>query len=117
MRWADDNPELFAMMERSYMYIFRDLDPEEPIASASYICSFSNLQVPAVQSQGVKRRGKGMGVSVSVCYWVLCHCQFRSFDRMAFSLFRTSRASYPLPPLISLFLSSTSLPPPLSSTG
>ena len=23
MRWADDNPELFAMMERTYMYIFR----------------------------------------------------------------------------------------------
>lgn len=47
MRWADDNAELFAMMERSYMYIFRDLDPEEPIPSSSYICNFSNLQVQA----------------------------------------------------------------------
>ena len=23
MKWADDNPELFAMMERTFMYIFR----------------------------------------------------------------------------------------------
>ena len=23
MKWAADNPELFAMMERTYMYIFR----------------------------------------------------------------------------------------------
>eukprot|EP00049_Salpingoeca_infusionum_P026788 m.27924 g.27924 ORF g.27924 m.27924 type:complete len:1165 (+) comp8999_c0_seq1:165-3659(+) len=46
--WADDNPELFAMMERNYMYIFRDLDPEEPIASTSYICNFSSLQVESV---------------------------------------------------------------------
>ena len=45
IRWADDNPELFAMMERGYMYIFRDRDPEEPIAATSYICNFSNLQV------------------------------------------------------------------------
>ncbi len=25
MKWAADNPELFAMMERTYMYIFRYL--------------------------------------------------------------------------------------------
>ncbi|EGD73851.1 WD repeat-containing protein 35 [Salpingoeca rosetta] len=55
MRWADDNPELFAMMERSYMYIFRDLDPEEPIASSSYICNFSNLQVETVALDEIMR--------------------------------------------------------------
>lgn len=48
MRWADDNPQLFAMMERGYMYIFRDLDPEEPIPSTSYISNFSDLQVESV---------------------------------------------------------------------
>ena len=30
MIWAEDNPELFAMMEKTRMYIFRGLDPEEP---------------------------------------------------------------------------------------
>jgi WD repeat-containing protein 35 len=39
--WAEDNPELFAMMEKTRMYIIRNLDPEEPIASAGYICKFA----------------------------------------------------------------------------
>ena len=28
MKWAEDNTELFAMMEKTRMYIFRNLDPE-----------------------------------------------------------------------------------------
>lgn len=28
MKWARDNPELFAMMEKTRMYVFRNLDPE-----------------------------------------------------------------------------------------
>ena len=45
MKWAEDNPELFAMMEKTRMYIFRNLDPEEPILSSGWICEFSDLQV------------------------------------------------------------------------
>jgi WD repeat-containing protein 35 len=41
MKWATDNPDLFAMMEKTRMYIFRNLEPEEPILSAGYICSFA----------------------------------------------------------------------------
>ena len=40
MCWASDNPELFAMMEKTRMYVFRNMDPEEPIASSGYLCSF-----------------------------------------------------------------------------
>ena len=28
MKWAEDNAELIAMMEKTRMYIFRNLDPE-----------------------------------------------------------------------------------------
>lgn len=28
MKWAKDNPDLFAMMEKTRMYVFRNLDPE-----------------------------------------------------------------------------------------
>eukprot|EP00730_Choanoeca_flexa_P001723 TRINITY_DN10757_c0_g1_i2.p1 TRINITY_DN10757_c0_g1~~TRINITY_DN10757_c0_g1_i2.p1 ORF type:complete len:1157 (+),score=402.04 TRINITY_DN10757_c0_g1_i2:149-3619(+) len=55
IRWADDNPSLFAMMERSYMYIFRGLDPDEPIASNAYISHFSNLQVESVALDEIMR--------------------------------------------------------------
>ncbi|CAG0891619.1 unnamed protein product [Cyprideis torosa] len=41
VRWACDNPELFAVMEKTRMYIFRNLDPEEPVTTSGYICSFS----------------------------------------------------------------------------
>jgi len=48
MRWADDNPELFALMEKTRMYIFRGLVAEEPSLSSAYICSFSELEIRAV---------------------------------------------------------------------
>eukprot|EP00002_Diphylleia_rotans_P007172 TRINITY_DN1668_c0_g1_i5.p1 TRINITY_DN1668_c0_g1~~TRINITY_DN1668_c0_g1_i5.p1 ORF type:complete len:840 (+),score=196.96 TRINITY_DN1668_c0_g1_i5:209-2728(+) len=48
MKWSDDNPELFAMMEKTRMYIFRNQDPEEPVLSSGYICSFSKLKIKAV---------------------------------------------------------------------
>ena len=28
VKWSDDNPDLFAIMEKTRMYIFRGLDPE-----------------------------------------------------------------------------------------
>ncbi|XP_070533961.1 WD repeat-containing protein 35-like isoform X2 [Ptychodera flava] len=48
MKWAEDNSELFAMMEKTRMYIFRNLDPEEPILSSGYICNFEDLQIKSV---------------------------------------------------------------------
>lgn len=48
IKWADDNPELFAMMEKTRMYIFRNLGPEEPIQSSGYLCKFSDLEVTSV---------------------------------------------------------------------
>ena len=43
-----DNPDLFAMMEKTRMYIFRGTDPEEPIISSGQICTFEALQVRSV---------------------------------------------------------------------
>jgi len=48
MRWATDNEELFAMMEKTRMYIFRGLDPEEPVLSSAFICTFNKLKIKAV---------------------------------------------------------------------
>ena len=47
MLWSDDNPELFAMMEKTRMYIFRGEEPEEPVSSSGYLCKFSDLEVRA----------------------------------------------------------------------
>lgn len=48
MQWAEDNPELFAIMERTYMYIFRGVDPEEPRVSSGWLCKFKDLEVRSV---------------------------------------------------------------------
>lgn len=48
MRWATDNPDLFAIMEKTRMYIVRGLQPEEPILSNAYICAFKDLQIQSV---------------------------------------------------------------------
>lgn len=55
MKWAADNPDLFAMMEKTRMYIIRKLEPEEPILSAGYICSFKDLEIRAVLLDEVLR--------------------------------------------------------------
>jgi WD repeat-containing protein 35 len=48
MRWASDNPDLFAIMEKTRMYIVRGLQPEEPVLSNAYICAFRDLQIQSV---------------------------------------------------------------------
>ncbi|GAB5366413.1 hypothetical protein AAMO2058_001141600 [Amorphochlora amoebiformis] len=51
--WSDDNPELFACMEKNRMYIFRKDKPEEPVASSAYLCNFSDLCITAVNLDSV----------------------------------------------------------------
>ena len=46
--WASDNAEMFLVMEKTRMYIFRGTDPEEPVPSAASPCQFRNLKVKAV---------------------------------------------------------------------
>lgn len=46
--WAKDNPQFLAFMEKTRMYVFRGTDPEEPISSSGYICSFEDLEITGV---------------------------------------------------------------------
>lgn len=48
MMWASDNPDLMAVMEKTRLYIFRGLEPEEPVLSSGYVCKHENLQIKAV---------------------------------------------------------------------
>ncbi|XP_066601241.1 WD repeat-containing protein 35 [Prorops nasuta] len=48
MCWAQDNPSLLAIMEKTRMYVLRGLDPEEPISCTGYICSFQDLEIRCV---------------------------------------------------------------------
>lgn len=41
MCWASDNPQLLAVMEKTRMYIFKGIYPEEPVACSGYLCSFN----------------------------------------------------------------------------
>uniref|UniRef100_A0A1Y1LSD8 Uncharacterized protein n=1 Tax=Photinus pyralis TaxID=7054 RepID=A0A1Y1LSD8_PHOPY len=48
MCWASDNPQLLAIMEKTRMYVFKGIYPEEPISTSGYICRFENLEIQAV---------------------------------------------------------------------
>nr|XP_012150631.1 PREDICTED: WD repeat-containing protein 35 isoform X2 [Megachile rotundata] len=48
MCWAQDNPALLAIMEKTRMYVLREFDPEEPISCTGYICSFQDLEIRCV---------------------------------------------------------------------
>lgn len=43
MKWANDNPDLFAMMEKTRMYVFRNLDPEVRFFGCVVTCIVSLL--------------------------------------------------------------------------
>ncbi|PWU89489.1 putative intraflagellar transport protein 122B [Trypanosoma cruzi] len=49
VRWSKDDPELFAVLEKSRMYIFRGTEAEEPVQSRACICKFKSLKVRALQ--------------------------------------------------------------------
>lgn len=59
MRWASDNPDLFAIMEKTRMYIIRGLQPEEPVLSNAYICAFRDLQIQSVLIDEVIQNPEG----------------------------------------------------------
>lgn len=42
---SSDSPDMFATMEKDKMYIFRGVNPEEPINSQGYMCSFNELSI------------------------------------------------------------------------
>jgi WD repeat-containing protein 35 len=48
MQWSSDDPQLLAIMEKTRMYIFRGMEPEEPVLSSGYLCAFSDLRITAV---------------------------------------------------------------------
>uniref|UniRef100_A0A1B6EDL0 WD repeat-containing protein 35 n=1 Tax=Clastoptera arizonana TaxID=38151 RepID=A0A1B6EDL0_9HEMI len=58
MVWASDNPQLLAIMEKTRMYVIRGVDPEEPISSAGYICSFEDLEIRAVLLDEIVQSGE-----------------------------------------------------------
>ena len=50
---SQDSPELFAMMEKSRIYLFRGLNPEEPLASTSHLYRFCDLEITTVNLDGI----------------------------------------------------------------
>ncbi len=49
MIWSKDDPNLFAIMEKNRMYVFRNFQPEEPITSTADLCYFDNLEIKSVK--------------------------------------------------------------------
>jgi hypothetical protein len=67
VKWASDNAELFAVMEKTRMYVFRNLDPEEPILSTGYICSFKVRKSDRSFSTILKQRNS-LGFGAEGCF-------------------------------------------------
>lgn len=45
IRWAVDDANLFSAIEKSRLYVFRNLEVEEPISFSGYLCDFSDLNL------------------------------------------------------------------------
>ncbi|XP_052827196.1 WD repeat-containing protein 35 [Octopus bimaculoides] len=53
IKWANDNPNLFALMEKERMLVVRGIEPEEPVSSKGYLCHFSDLQIKTVLLENI----------------------------------------------------------------
>lgn len=49
MRWAEDDPKLFACMEKTRLFIFHGLVGEEPVVSMCHLFQFKDLEVKGIQ--------------------------------------------------------------------
>uniref|UniRef100_A0A673JJ84 WD repeat-containing protein 35 n=1 Tax=Sinocyclocheilus rhinocerous TaxID=307959 RepID=A0A673JJ84_9TELE len=49
------NRPLFSMMEKTRMYVFRNLDPEEPIQTSGFTCHFEDLEIKSVLLDEIMR--------------------------------------------------------------
>ncbi|KAI5701658.1 hypothetical protein M8J75_011810 [Diaphorina citri] len=48
LTWAQDNPALISLSEKTRLYVLRDGEPEDPVISSAYICQFKNLEIKTV---------------------------------------------------------------------
>ncbi|XP_077008272.1 WD repeat-containing protein 35 isoform X1 [Tamandua tetradactyla] len=109
MKWAKDNPGLFAMMEKTRMYVFRNLDPEEPIQTSGYICHFEDLEIKSVlldeilkvRNRDVAERRRGPNnpgpqtpyCSIWILSWNLCRVKEERV-RLGFYFVKMALASW-----------------------
>lgn len=56
MRWADDIPDMMAVMEKGRLQVLRNFQPEAPIATDLYLISFGNLEVRRFSLESSERR-------------------------------------------------------------
>jgi hypothetical protein len=64
------------MMEKTYMYVFRGLDPEEPFTSSGYLCHFEDLHLRAVW-QGLWPQAGGLALGLAKLTAMIRHSLFR----------------------------------------
>jgi WD repeat-containing protein 35 len=68
MKWSDDNPELFGMMEKARLYIMRGLDPEEPVQSSGCLCSFNDLMIESAQIDEIMKNPDHPDIELMTTY-------------------------------------------------
>ncbi|XP_054722053.1 WD repeat-containing protein 35-like [Uloborus diversus] len=48
VKWASDDSQMCAIMDKMRMYIYRGIEPEEPMNCLGYMCEFKDLEVKAI---------------------------------------------------------------------
>ncbi|ORZ37391.1 hypothetical protein BCR44DRAFT_1498264 [Catenaria anguillulae PL171] len=63
--WSDDNRDMYAIMEKSRMYVMRGGNPEEPIAMQGYLSGFHDLELTVVDLDTLIASSQGSSSSIS----------------------------------------------------
>jgi len=53
MAWSSDTPNQFAALEKNRLYIYNDLEPEDPIVGLYHIAEFSNLELLSIDISNI----------------------------------------------------------------
>ena len=63
VRWNEDTPHDFCVMEKTRLTMFRGLEPEAPIVTHSYLLSFKDMQVKTFDIDSVLLGGVHPGIA------------------------------------------------------
>lgn len=48
MIWSSDDPDMFAIMEKTKLVVFQNETPEDPVVSSAYLCTFEQFELKLI---------------------------------------------------------------------
>lgn len=93
IRWSTDDPDLYVVLEKSKMFIFRGAEPEEPVQCSATVCEFKDLCIKCERLRERGQRSVSPRAMVSARYLTLL-CQLAPPRTLRYDAFLSFRSPF-----------------------